>query len=360
MAVNVDDPFGHELIKERIAQIPLFLMSMLQEKPDALSSLTISTPSFILTGIGSSEAHARYLTLLLNLYTNRQATFIRFTGLMTMNHTFDSDRVLILFSQGLSPNAQMILKCSRERFSHVVLFTSMDEKQIMNKCPWINTEKLEIIQFPLHNEYVTLIRVIGPICGFLAAIRFIERLTGKKLIEAQQLNKICTIKSSSFSLLRQVLIDDSEQQFSRGPFYIMISSPLIDVCQNLGYKFVEGIYWTPPIICDYLQFAHGPFQQIQSITDRPSAILCLVDKSNAFEVELESRLRMMIDQCNDAKHRTSVYTFYLSTPSSVVYSIFEIEMEFNRLIYEIMCTNKCDQIHWPGKGQDQPLYSFQG
>ena len=360
MTANVDDPFGHELIKQRLAQIPSLLMKMLEEKPDTLSSVTMADSSFILTGIGSSEAHARYLTLLLNIYTNRQATFIRFTGLMTMNHTFDSERVLILFSQGLSPNAQMILKYGQERFSHVILFTSMDQKQIVNKCPWVSTKKMEIMQFPLYNEYVTLIRVIGPICGFLACILFIERLTKRKFIEPEQLSAIFTTTSSSLSLLRQALLDDCDEQFSRGPFYIMISSPLNDVCQNLCYKFVEGIYWTSPIVCDYLQFAHGPFQQIQSMTDRPSAILCVVDKSNTFEVELESRLRQMITQCNDTKHRTNVYTFYLSSPSSIIYSIFELEIEFNRLIYEIMCANKYDQIRWPGKGQDQPLYSFQG
>jgi len=359
MAAITNDPLGHNLIEQRLAQIPSLLIKMLEDAPNTLSSTTLAAQSFILTGIGSSEAHARYLTFLLNLHTNRQATFINFTGLKNMANMFSSDRILILFSQGLSPNAQMVLKYGQEYFSHVLLFTSMNEEQLTKKCPWIHIDKIEIIQFPLYNEYVTLIRVIGPICGFLATIIFIQRLINKKLIEADRLIEICITKSSSFSLLREAMINDYQQQFSHGPFYLILSSPLTSVCQNLCYKFVEGVYWTSPIVCDYLQFAHGPFQQIRSITNRTSAIVCIVDRSNPLDIELEHRLQQMVNECNNEKYLINIYTLYLSS-SSVIYSIFELEMELNRLIFEIMRANGCDQIHWPGKGQDQPLYSFQG
>jgi hypothetical protein len=352
-----NDPLGHELIEQRLAQIPSLLVQMLEETPVTLSSTTRTAQSFILTGIGSSEAHARYLTLLLNIYTNCQALFIDFIGLMKMQNMFTSDQVLILVSQGLSPNAQMVLKYGQEYFSHVILFTSMNKEQLMTKYQWIHIEKIEIIQFPLYDEYVTLIRIIGPICAFLATILFIQNLTNKQLIEVDYLREICITKSSSHSLLRQVMIDDYQQQFSHGPFYLIVSSPLNNVCQNLCYKFIEGVYWTSPIICDYLQFAHGPFQQIRSITIRSSAILCIVDKSNPFDIELERRLRQMVNEHD----LINIYTLDLSSSSSsIIYSIFELEMKFNRIILEIMCANGCDQIHWPGKGQDQPLYSFQG
>ena len=359
MATTVDDTLGHGLIEQRLAQISPLLMQMLKEPPITLSPTALAARSFILTGIGSSEAHARYLTLLLDLHTNRQAMFVSFTGLMSGTNLFDSDRILVLFSQGLSPNAQMVLKCGQEYFAHVVLFTSMNQEQLTKKCQWIDLKKIEIIKFPLYDEYVTLIRVIGPICGFLASVIFLQCLTNEKLIEADKLKEICMTKSSSFPFLRQVMIDDYQQQFSHGPFYLMLSSPLKDVCQNLCYKFVEGVYWSPPIFCDYLQFAHGHFQQIRSITSRSSAIVCIVDKSNPFEMELERRLRKMIQECNTEKHLVNVYTLYLSS-SSIIYSIFELEMEFNRLIFEIMRANRCNQIHWPGKGEDQLLYSFQG
>jgi creatinine amidohydrolase len=359
MAATFNDPLGHGLIEQRLAQIPSLLIKMLEETSITLSSKTLAAQSFIVTGIGSSEAHARYLTLLLNIHTHYQALYIGFTGLMRMTNIFNSDRILVLFSQGLSPNAQMVLKYGQNYFSHVVLFTSMNNEQLTKKCQWIRIDKIETIQFPIYDEYVTLIRVIGPICGFLATILFVQHLTNKKLIEVDYLREICMTKSSSFSLLRNAMIDDYKQQFSRGPFYLILSSPLIDVCQNICYKFVEGVYWTSPIVCDYLQFAHGPFQQIRSVTVRPSAIVCIIDRSNSFDIELECRLRQMIKECNDEQHLINVYTLHLSS-SSIIYSIFELEMELNRLIFEIICANGCDQIHWPGKGQDQPLYSFQG
>ncbi|CAF3559379.1 unnamed protein product [Rotaria sp. Silwood1] len=363
-AVNTNDPLGHGLIEQRLAQIPPLLLSMLEEILPALSSSTLDAQSFIVTGIGSSEAHARYLTLLINLYTDRQALFIGFTGFQRFTTRFRSNQILILFSQGLSPNAQMIIKYGQQYFPHILLFTSMDDEQMRRKCPWIEKEKIESIQFPLNNEYTTLIRVIGPICGFLAAILFIQRFTNKHLIEKDNLQTTLIRNTSSslslisgYSNLRQAMIEDDNQQFSRGPFHLILSSPLIDVCQNLLYKFVEGLYWSSPTVYDYLQFAHGPFQQLRSLTDRSTAIICIVDSSSPLNVELEHRLRQMIDECNKQQQLVHIYTLYLSS-SSIIYSIFELEMKFNQLIFEIMCKRQTQQIDWPGKGQDQPLYAF--
>ncbi|CAF0923528.1 unnamed protein product [Rotaria sordida] len=363
---NTNDPLGHGLIEQRLDQIPPLLLGMLEDKLPAFSSSIIDAQSFIVTGIGSSEAHARYLTLLINLYTDRQALFIGFTGFIRLTTRFRSNQILILFSQGLSPNAQMIIKYGQEYFSHILLFTSMNDEQMRKKCPWIEKEKIETIQFPLNDEYTTLIRVIGPICGFLAAILFVQRFTNNHLIEKDSLQTILIRNPSSSSsllpdylILRQAMIEDDNQQFSRGPFHLILSSPLIDVCQNLLYKFVEGLYWSSPTVHDYLQFAHGPFQQLRSLTNRSTAIVCIVDSSNPLDVELEHRLRQMIDACNKQQQLVHVYTLYLSSPS-IIYSIFELEMKFNRLIFEIMCKRQCQQIDWPGKGQDQPLYAFSG
>ncbi|CAF3005004.1 unnamed protein product [Rotaria sp. Silwood2] len=361
---NTNDPLGHGLIEQRLSQIPPFLLGMLEDIFPALSSSILDAQSFIITGIGSSEAHARYLTLLINLYTDRQALFIGFTGFTRLTTRFRSNQMLILFSQGLSPNAQMILKYGQENFSHILVFTSMNDEQMKRKCSWIDKEKIETIQFPLNDEYTTLIRVIGPACGFLAVILFVQRFTNIRLIEKAKLQTTLIKNTPSslllgYSILQQAMIEDKNQQFSRGPFHLILSSPLIDVCQNLLYKFVEGLYWSSPTVYDYLQFAHGPFQQLRSLTDRSTAIVCFVDSANLLDVELEHRLRQMIDECNKQPQLVHIYTLYLSS-SSIIYSIFELEMVFNQLIFEIMCKRQCQQIDWPGKGQDQPLYAFSG
>ncbi|CAF1434805.1 unnamed protein product [Adineta ricciae] len=367
MAKYSIDSLGHDLIRQRLAQIPVFLLEMLKKKTISISTNIYVAQSFIVTGIGSSEAHARYLTLLLNTYTNRRAQFIGFTAFTTATaKVFHSDQILILYSQGLSPNAQMVLSYGQTYFSRVLLFTSMNNEQLKSKCPWILSDKLETIQFPLHDEYTTLIRVIGPACGFLAAILFMQQLTDQQLVEHDQLQQIILATSSlslsisSQSALLQAMLEDTEHQFSRGPFYLILSAPLIDVCQNIQYKLLEGLFYSMPVLCDYLQFAHGTYQQLRSITDRPSAIVCIVNQSNALDAELERRLREMIESHSDRRQLINIYTLYLCSSPSIIYSLLELEMLFNRLVFGIMCERRCNQINWPGKGEDQPLYGFSG
>ena len=364
MAAATNDPLGHVLIEQRLAQIPSLLLNMLKQDSAPLSPAILAAHSFTVTGIGSSEAHARYLTLLLNLHTNRQAIFVGFTAFTTtpMTNTSHSDQIMILFSQGLSPNAQMVLKYGDKYFSHVLLFTSLNNEQLARKCPWIQSSKVETIQFPLYDEYTTLIRVIGPACGFLAGILFIQKLSNKNFIQSDRLQEASLITSQTFSrsLLRQAMLDDRDQQFSHGPFYLILSSPLIDVSQNIAYKFVEGLYWSAPTVCDYLQFAHGPYQQLRSLANRQSAIVCIVDQSNQLDAALERRLRQMVERQDEEHRRINVYTLPLYSSSSIIYSIFETEMQFNQLVYDVMCARRCDQINWPGKGEDQPLYEFSG
>ena len=55
------DPLGHELLAARVAAIPATLAGMLARPPGPLSARTLASTRFIVTGTGSSEAHARYL-----------------------------------------------------------------------------------------------------------------------------------------------------------------------------------------------------------------------------------------------------------------------------------------------------------
>ena len=88
---------------------------------------------------------------------------------------YDSDRVfngtLVVFSQGLSPNIHVIF--AKQKYQSIILFTAtttnnknQHKLQILNKLKKNNSNF--IINFPIEDEYTTLIRIIGPMCGYLS------------------------------------------------------------------------------------------------------------------------------------------------------------------------------------------------
>ena len=97
------DPLGHELLTRRLADIPGILAAMLAGGPAPLRPTTLAARRFIVTGTGSSEAHARYLVMLLNLYTERAAAFLPLSGFVDSPPGAFAGRTLVVWSQGVSP-----------------------------------------------------------------------------------------------------------------------------------------------------------------------------------------------------------------------------------------------------------------
>ena len=61
-----------------------------------------------LTGIGSSESHARYLEAMINKYLKVNCKFVSIMEFY--QQSFQIKGKLIIFSQGISPNTHMIFK----------------------------------------------------------------------------------------------------------------------------------------------------------------------------------------------------------------------------------------------------------
>jgi creatinine amidohydrolase len=99
------DPHGHALLAERLASIPATLAGMLARGPGPLKPATLGAERFLVTGTGSSEAHARYLVALLNLHTTRAASYLPLSGFTANDAAAFSGKTLVVFSQGVSPNA---------------------------------------------------------------------------------------------------------------------------------------------------------------------------------------------------------------------------------------------------------------
>jgi GTP cyclohydrolase II len=303
-AEGADVSRGLDLIESRISSIPRILTEMAAGPLPAISEKTASATRFLVTGTGSSEPHARFLVWLISQFTQPDvsARFVPLTAFITNTVPRDPKATLVVISQGLSPNAQIALRFAAE-FEHSVVFTSTsaeDEVAAGRQERAVLLRELaergaEFVRFPLLSENSTLIRVIGPSAGFLAAHQFVVALSAEiKRVRAEPasdnasrslLNRIPVADVFALSTLtapRQIVerMRANANAFQDG-FCIIAAAPLVEFAHNLAYKFMEGLFWRCPHIVELISFAHGPFQQLSL---RPQPIIILQSSSLASQV----------------------------------------------------------------------------
>jgi hypothetical protein len=346
------DPLGHDLLAARLDRIPAILTEMLVRGPAPVSARTRAGSRFIITGTGSSEAHARYLVMLLNLYTDRAAAYLPLSGFVESPAGAFAGKTLVVWSQGVSPNAQIALRRRRD-FAHCILFSATtpaaaraagkpDRATLLEQ---LQADGGELIEFPLAEEYTTLIRFVGPLAGYLAALQFTSQLDCCRFPAPAAADLLPLLDAAPPDDLREAMIR-LPSAFSAG-FNLVTAAPISDFAQNLACKFMEGVFWPCPPISDFLQFAHGPFQQM---TAHPHPVVILQGQSEA-EAELVQRSLGMLRE-------VGLSAFVIRVPAPPLYSIFGFEAALNRLVFAVMRHLRIDQVNWPGKGRDDQLYGF--
>lgn len=341
------DRLGYNLLKNRISKCPEIIQNML-EAP-VREQLTELPKHFLVTGIGSSEAHGRFFTNLINRYTDSNATFVNLSNFYTElpKTAKERDSTLVVFSQGLSPNSLLAIN-QRAVFGHLILFTSTTasnsketHSELIKK---LKAEGHKIVQFPLENEYTLLIRVIGPIAGYLAAIQFVEQNWPGSINSCDKKALVSAIKNACKNVPKEA--SNLLKNMKKGSVMIM-SAPLCEYAQNLAYKFLEGLFIPKPRIIDYLSFSHGFFQQL--VTD---PVPVVIFKENTIESQLlYCRAKQMIEA---TQSKIIEITSNLPPP----WNILEYEAILNELILDGIKEWEIDQIAWPGKGLDQSLYNI--
>lgn len=346
------DPLGHQLLRQRLEQIPAVLADMLARAPRPLLPATTGSRRFIVTGTGSSEAHARYLEMLLNLHTEKAACYLPLSGFTDTHQPAFSGKTLVVFSQGVSPNAQIALRRRRD-FAHTILFTATNPETARRAGKPDRARLLqdllddggELVEFPLAEEYSTLIRFVGPMAGYLACLQFVAQLSACRFHPPGEQDILPLLQAEPPAELVDAILHHADR-FANG-FSLVTAAPISDFAQNLACKFMEGLFWPCPPISDFLQFAHGPFQQI---TAHPRPVLILQGNS-PIETELVGRSLGML-------RTVGLDAFVLRVDAPPLTSIFGFEAALNRLVFQAIVARQVDQVNWPGKGRDDLLYGF--
>jgi hypothetical protein len=349
MATKMADPLGHQLLEARIQSVPQYVRWM--SRANEPHAEPVARPGRVTaTGTGSSEAHARYLVALLNRYTDVPGEFVSLSRFAEESSV--SGDTLVVFSQGLSRGVRLAL-AHRKNFPRLVLFTSATEEGLKEAgkadratlLAGLKSSGAEIFQFPLEHEYTILIRIVGPACGFLTARRWVRQIAGNRLPELSSNAILDTwVTAAGAAPVTEFL---NGRQTVKNGVVILGNSFLAETGHNLVCKFIEGLYCVPPQLMDLLSFAHGPFQQLAT-DPRPVVIL---SGSPATEQELTARA---VEMCRSIGI-TPILVPLRGCPSLTP---FEAEALFNPVLLRLVQQTGVNQVDWPGKGLDTPLYEY--
>lgn len=353
---------GRALLRERVAEAP----GILRRLPDVSRSLLeLERPlprTLVTTGIGTSEGHARHLAETAVRGFGWPARFAS-TGSLEAGPPPGSERDwLVVFSQGLSPNARVAF--SRiEAWGAVLLVTGLGpeltpaEGLTSEKRAWLAAlEEAGVVRIDLGcgAEYGALLRVVGARAGYLAAWRLLRSLARRRLDpeDGLAIDPARLVEAQREAPAAAARIFPPDESLAR---FFGTDRELILVSQGgagewvgqLSLKIAEGMLRPRPAQLDVLQFAHGP---LQTLAEREASILYL---ASADESDEAARWRTRFQATLDPdRHDLRIVHTTLRWPFAAV----ELEAIFDEWVLRVLDETERDLVDWPGASREAALY----
>jgi creatinine amidohydrolase len=258
--------------------------------------------SVVVTGVGASEGPARYLALLLHRAGRRAA----FTPLSTfaLGGAAALGDALVLFSQGLSPNARLALRRAPDHAAAILFTSSVPERSSPEVAACLASFARaggRSIVLPPDDESGTLVRLVGPAVALLAAARFAAH-DGASGLDTDAFAKLPALAASAEARTDAALAGQPPLALHRRLAFVG-AGPCIDGAHGLRGKWLEGLGAPEPPLWDVLQIAHGPFHEL---FDEEATLVTLEHEgASAAERELFDRLAQMMVPSRHAVLRLS-------------------------------------------------------
>jgi creatinine amidohydrolase len=186
--------------------------------------------------------------------------------------------------------------------------------------------------------------------GSLCALQLARAVAGVRPAPAQvteEVEAICAALETAGARLRAAHAGRTAADLTRD-LALVTYGEYGELVSNLRYKVMEGMLSPLPPVWDILHFAHGPFQEAYG---RPGVFLALTRPDAPGERDLLDRMRRMLVP---ARHTL----VELRSELSGSLALFDHEAMLNHLMLEVIEERRIDQIQWPGRGRDAPLYEL--
>jgi creatinine amidohydrolase len=308
----------------------------------------------LVTGLGSSEAHARLLVSCLVDELALNAHFVPTGALQEGPPPDASSDALIVFSQGLSPNARFPL-AHPERWGAIGLATAVgvDHRDPERREPVTRLRDAGgwLVGFPPPDEFGTLVRITGPLAGCIAAIRMAEQLAiasgvGGEGLRCDPLRVVESVRNAADAVERALV--DVDPAALDAPVGYLASDRYAELLHNLRLKWLETLLLPLPPSWELLDFSHGPFQE--SLT-HDVTWLAFTREGALREADLLARLESMLDT-------THHHLLRLHATLPGPWALVEHEAQLDHLLLRALEHRAVDLEHWPGQGADGALYDL--
>jgi 3,4-dihydroxy 2-butanone 4-phosphate synthase/GTP cyclohydrolase II len=344
--IQKTDHYGHDSIYNRIIQLEQVVEKILNDfdrsdELDRLKGILSIRNKICVTGIGSSEAHAKYLVYLMRSL----GWSIRFVEAVGQDICEQYDR-LIVFTQGLSPNISIPIE--RFGYQNIILITSYtedgsDEKRCLYRRIKNDPSNL-IIGYDKETDDNTLIRITGPIVGYIIGLEISRQLDPTATYQRDQIMRIIRDTSKMIKISERFITN----LVGNRKLLILVDPPEKEYIANIKNKFMEGVF-VDVVISDRLEFAHGVYQMMEYNRMRDvqySVILICRDDS-----EQNKKLDILI------KNMLGNYPVHQINIASSKEAILEIEINVNYIVFQLMQLMMIDQKNWFGKNDQHIMYN---
>lgn len=361
------EPLGIALLDRRRASIPSAVRaaSRAPELPPPFAAHRAR--SILATGVGSSAAHARFLADVLARELGLPARFVA-TGSLERTPPPGSLRdALVVFSQGLSPNARLALSHARAFGALVVATARRAAEAGDERAKWLATLEASgaaIVDLDAPDEYGTLARVVGPMLGFAAALRIARSLARSIGCEPSALRALELDGELVASRIERA--DDAlgaALESAAGDGAQPVPAELLDAdvafVASEGYgerashaatKWLELSLRPPPPIWDASELAHGGLQQLfASRAEGRAAWVVHLSRGTPADAALAASMRASFG--DDGPRLLE-----LASEDAGPCAVFEHEALLNALLLRALRSRRVDPSDWPGRGRDAALY----
>jgi len=321
LGASMDDPTRREAngaARERALASVRRLRARAAAVPGCLAELArIEVPRLdgpvVTTGVGQSTGPAEILADALRGRGIR-ADSRRLSRFLVPGSS--EDATLVVFSQGLSPNATLAL-ARAAAFRRTLLVTSA-------KAPAL--PGVEVVEVPCPSESESLLRVAGPLVAATAALRLAGALAPPDLpVRVER-----ALAAGGPAL---------------GSASLVLSPSCLPTARAVGWLLLEATgRWA--LATDALELAHGP---LQSIYEREASLLCL--RSSADPPGIWDRVAAVLVP---ERHTLVSLDATLDPPWA---SVEHLARAIGLLLADLEREPR-DLSHWPAQGLDGPLYGM--
>ena len=315
-----------ELLTERVARVPAGIRRAVATPP---SLPPLDVRRWTVTGVGGSEGPARVLAQRLERF-GRAARFVPCSRFALPEDPAPNGG-LIVFSQGLSPNARGALG-ERHGFDPRIIVTAVEPRPQGTDAERFLAEQitLGVMRVPHgpEREGELLVRVEGPAQAVVRALQL-----------AAHLDEHATPELTEPAM--------------PGPVEALLDQPVVLVgagetsayLHGQRWKLLEGLGVPDPPVYDVLQVAHGPLQQFYH---HPISVLAVSQSRE------EDALFDRLSQVLRPHHRLRRLRLERPLPESWP----QLELWFDDLMIATLQERPRDLIEWPGKDADAELYAL--